>query len=180
MAEVPWDEDVTEEDVTPIDEWNAFKDRIISIAGDKSIGDGFVRLMADTLSNRPDAGFEGRLFYATDEEIWYRDNGEAWEELVRAEEEIRLNSLGEKDYESLDNIPDSFTPESHDHTYHTDIDQELTKNSDVEFNTLTSDVTTIENLVIPVYSSKRDIGDVVKGFIGFVEDEGRIVFEDGS
>lgn len=32
----------------------------------------------DTLSNRPAAGIEGRLFYATNEDIWYRDNGSTW------------------------------------------------------------------------------------------------------
>ncbi len=113
MADIPWDQDVSTDDVTPPSEWNDFKDRVISIAGDKSIGDGFTLLKADTKANRPSAGYAGRMFYATDEGIWYRDDGSSWVELVRAEGQIRLNSLAEKDYSSLDAVPSTFTPEAH-------------------------------------------------------------------
>jgi len=36
-----------------------------------------------------------------------------------------------------------------------------------------------QDLVIPVYSTIGDISGQEQGFIAFVEDEGRIVFEDG-
>jgi len=111
--EKEWDEDVAEDDITPPDEWNLFKDRLISIAGDKSIGDGFLRLDQGTLSDRPSAAMDGRLYYATDEGKWYRDNGDNWIELVRAEGETRLGELSEKDYGSLDGIPDEFDPKEH-------------------------------------------------------------------
>ena len=114
MADVPWDEDVTTDDTTPVGEWNAFKDRIISIAGDKSVEDGFLRLKQGTLEDRPAPVMEGRLYYSTDEGIWYRDSGTEWKELVREEGEIRLEELGEKSYSSLDDIPSEFTPETHD------------------------------------------------------------------
>jgi len=113
MADVPWDQDVTTDDTTPVDEWNAFKDRLISIAGDKSIGDGFLLVKQGTTADRPSAGYDGRLYYSTDEGIWYRDNGSSWVELVRAEGQIRLNSLAEKEYSSLDNVPSTFPPEAH-------------------------------------------------------------------
>ncbi len=113
MADVPWDEDVTTDDTTPVGEWNAFKDRIISIAGDKSVEDGFLRLKQGSLEDRPAAEMEGRLYYSTDEGVWYRDNGEEWKELVRCEGEIRLAELGEKSYSSLSDIPSEFTPEGH-------------------------------------------------------------------
>jgi len=119
MAEVPWDQDVTTDDTTPVSEWNAFKDRVISIAGDKSIGDGFTLLKADTKANRPSAAYAGRLYYATDEGIWYRDNGSSWIELVRGEGQIRLAQLSEKSYTSLNDVPSTFTPESHGNTAHT-------------------------------------------------------------
>jgi len=131
MAEVPWDEEVTTDDTTPVAEWNLFKDRIISIAGDKSIGDGFTLLKADTKANRPSAGYAGRMYYATDEGIWYRDDGSSWVELVRGESQIRLNELSEKSYNSLNDVPSTFPPESHGNTAH-DKDYSATPVSDVE------------------------------------------------
>jgi len=113
MAEKEWDEDVVEEDITPPQEWNLLKDRLVSIAGDRSVEDGFLRLKQGTLEDRPAPVMEGRLYYATDEGVWYRDSGTEWKELVREEGEIRLVQLGEKDYSSLDEIPSEFTPEEH-------------------------------------------------------------------
>lgn len=131
MADKEWDQDVTTDDTTPVEEWNSFKDRVISIAGDKSIGDGFLILKQGQASDMPSAGYAGRLYYATDEGIWYRDNGSEWVELVRAESKTRLAELSEKDYNSLDNIPSTFPPESHGNTDH-DKDYSATPVSDVE------------------------------------------------
>ena len=41
-------------------------------------------------------------------------------------------------------------------------------------------LTTNQELNIPVYLTRSNIGTVNPGFISFVEDEGRIVFEDGN
>jgi hypothetical protein len=35
-------------------------------------------VLYDTIANRPAAEYEGRLFYATDQSVWYRDNGASW------------------------------------------------------------------------------------------------------
>jgi hypothetical protein len=39
-------------------------------------------VMLDVLSARPAAGTEGRLFYASDAQSFWRDNGATWDELV--------------------------------------------------------------------------------------------------
>lgn len=39
-------------------------------------------LQSDVIANQPAAGQEGRMFYATDELKFYRDNGVTWDELV--------------------------------------------------------------------------------------------------
>lgn len=41
-------------------------------------------IQRDTLANRPAAGIVGRLYYATDEAILYRDSGLAWESVEGA------------------------------------------------------------------------------------------------
>ncbi len=117
MADVPWDQDVSEGDNTPVSEWNAFKERLISIAGDKSIGDGFLLLKTGNDADKPSAGYSGRLYFATDTGILYRDNGTSWVAILRAEDAIRLANLQEKDYGSLNNVPSSFTPENHASTH---------------------------------------------------------------
>ncbi|MBW2648962.1 MAG: hypothetical protein JRC53_03960 [Deltaproteobacteria bacterium] len=56
------------------------------------------------VSARPAAGIDGRLYYATDEGILYRDTGAAWEEKARAETSIRLAQLSERAHSSLTGI----------------------------------------------------------------------------
>ncbi len=34
------------------------------------------------VADRPAAAIEGRLYYATDEEIWYRDNATTWDAIA--------------------------------------------------------------------------------------------------
>jgi hypothetical protein len=41
-------------------------------------------VMYDTFANRPAAGTAGRLFYASDTEVLYRDNGATWDALTSA------------------------------------------------------------------------------------------------
>jgi len=61
-------------------------------------------LLAQGLVSRPAAGIDGRLYYATDEGILYRDTGAAWEEKARAETSIRLAQLSERAHSSLTGI----------------------------------------------------------------------------
>lgn len=39
-------------------------------------------------ANKPEAGVDGRLYFATDTEILYRDNGATWEAILRKEQVI--------------------------------------------------------------------------------------------
>jgi hypothetical protein len=48
----------------------------------------------------------GRLFWATDSKILYRDSGETWIEILRGETVIRLAKLAEKEHHSLDGLGD--------------------------------------------------------------------------
>lgn len=38
-------------------------------------------ILRDTRANQPAAGRAGRLYYVTDESVWERDNGSAWEDV---------------------------------------------------------------------------------------------------
>jgi len=40
-----------------------------------------VTIIQDVITNRPSAGIVNRLFYATDENRWYRDDGMTWQKL---------------------------------------------------------------------------------------------------
>ncbi len=53
---------------------------------------------------KPAAGVAGRLAYATDTKILYRDTGIAWVEIVRGETATRLASLAEKSHASLTGV----------------------------------------------------------------------------
>lgn len=55
-------------------------------------------------ADRPAVAVEGRLYYATDTGILWRDTGTVWEEKARAETKIRLASLSERDHASLTGI----------------------------------------------------------------------------
>ena len=50
---------------------------------------------------KPAAGSAGRIYWATDTGIYYRDNGTAWVEVLRGETFTRLASLSEKAHSSL-------------------------------------------------------------------------------
>jgi len=74
-------------------------------------------LQADVVANRPAAGTVGRIFYATDQGIFYYDNGTAWVEYLRAETASRLASLAERAHSSLTGIgADDHHPRAHDHS----------------------------------------------------------------
>jgi hypothetical protein len=74
-------------------------------------------LQADVIANRPAAGTVGRIFYATDQGIFYYDNGTAWVEFLRAETVSRLAYLAERAHSSLTGIgPDDHHPRAHDHS----------------------------------------------------------------
>lgn len=55
-------------------------------------------------ADRPAAAIGGRLFYASDTGILWRDTGTAWEEKARAETKTRLEHLGTKDHTELTNV----------------------------------------------------------------------------
>jgi len=56
------------------------------------------------LAYRWAAGIQGRLYYATDEGVLYRDTGTEWEEKLRAETATRLAYLAERAHASLTGI----------------------------------------------------------------------------
>jgi len=65
-------------------------------------------------ADKPTAGVAGRLYFATDTKILYRDNGTAWEEILRGETAIRLAQLSEKSHVSLTDVtPDQHHPQLH-------------------------------------------------------------------
>lgn len=64
-------------------------------------------LQQGLIAARPAAGTIGKLYYATDEGILYRDTGAAWEEKARAEASTRLAQLSEKAHSSLTGIGSS-------------------------------------------------------------------------
>jgi len=90
--------------------------------------------------DRPTAGIAGRLFYATDEGILYRDNGTAWEEILRAETSSRLASLAEKSHASLTNITSS------DHHIKTTSVTELTDHDKATHDALLIDADTVDGI----------------------------------
>jgi hypothetical protein len=63
------------------------------------------------------AGTAGRMYWATDTKILYRDSGAAWVEVVRGETATRLAQLSEKSHASLTNVTsDQHHARSHDHS----------------------------------------------------------------
>lgn len=69
-------------------------------------------IIYDTTANIPAAGVEGRLFYSTDDDTLFRDNGSTWDELV-----IAAGSASSVDWDDVDNKPADFTPSSHNHDW---------------------------------------------------------------
>ena len=59
------------------------------------------QFIGDLEANRPAAGTEGKLFWATDTQTLFYDNGSAWVEIARAEAKVRLAQLSEKAHSSL-------------------------------------------------------------------------------
>jgi len=59
-----------------------------------------------TDAGKPAAEIAGRLYWATNTHILYKDTSAAWVELWRAEDAIRLTEIAEKSYNSLTDIPD--------------------------------------------------------------------------
>jgi len=57
-----------------------------------------------TDAGKPAAEIAGRLYWATDTHILYKDTSAAWVELWRAEDIIRLAQLAEKSHTSLTNV----------------------------------------------------------------------------
>lgn len=55
-------------------------------------------------ASKPAAGVVGRLYWATDTKILYRDSGTVWEEVLRGETVSRLAQLSEKSHASLTGI----------------------------------------------------------------------------
>ena len=69
-------------------------------------GDNEVKglLQQGLIADRPAASIAGRLYYATDEGILYRDTNTGWEEKARAEASTRLAQLSERAHSSLTGI----------------------------------------------------------------------------
>ncbi|MBA7496910.1 hypothetical protein ES702_07519 [subsurface metagenome] len=71
-------------------------------------------LRSGLIGDRPAAGTAGRLWYATDESILYRDNITGWVEVSRGEAVTRLAQLSEKAHGSLTGVTsDQHHAESH-------------------------------------------------------------------
>lgn len=79
------------------------------------------------VASRPAASIDGRLYYATDEDILYRDNGTTWEERARGETATRLAQLSEKAHGSLTGIA-----EDDHHAKYTDAEAEIAVEAAVE------------------------------------------------
>jgi len=91
-------------------------------------------------ADRPTAGIAGRLYYATDTGILWRDTGTAWEEKLRAETSSRLASLAEKSHASLTNITSS------DHHTKTTSVTELTDHNKATHDALGIDADTVDSI----------------------------------
>lgn len=73
-------------------------------------------LIEGTDAGKPAAGTAGRLYWATDIHILYKDTGAAWVELWRAEDVIRLAQLADKAHASLSGVTaNQHHSESHSH-----------------------------------------------------------------